>query len=155
MVWNTENEVRTKKYIIERSLDGEQFSEIGTVNSLSFSINHYNFIDKSPFVGNNYYRICELDENGLKSYTNIIVINNSAPIKIEVYPNILNRNEQINIIVPNNEPFTIKVFDAKAVQVYYQEFTGQQNLPMNLSSGIYFYIIESKSNMLNGKLVIR
>lgn len=155
LLWNTENEVRTKKYIIERSLDGEQFSEIGTVNSLSFSINHYNFIDKSPFVGNNYYRICELDENGLKSNTNIIVINNSAPNKIEVYPNILNRNEQINIIVPNNEPFTIKVFDAKAVQVYYQEFTGQQNLPINLSSGIYFYIIESKSNMLNGKLVIR
>lgn len=153
--WKTENEVKTQKYIVEKSSDGINFNEIG-IQIPKFNLsNNYQFIDLHPFDGKNYYRIAELDESGKVSYTNIIVLETEDITKINIYPNIISKNEEITIDIADHEHFILRIYDAKATQVLYKEYTGKTHFPLDFASGVYFYQIESSSKLVNGRIVIK
>jgi len=63
--WETELEQNNKKFVVERSLDGENFSEVGQVIGVGNSTKKhlYDFVDVFPKVGRNYYRLCQFDTN--------------------------------------------------------------------------------------------
>ncbi len=76
--WITANEVRTQSFVVERSLDGVQFSAISVLGALgSTALNHYSYTDKGiaglgvPVL---YYRIKQVDNDGKFTYSKIAVI---------------------------------------------------------------------------------
>ncbi len=70
--WQTENEINTSHFEIERSGNGVSFVKIGTVQSLNTSgTNNYSFEDVAPFKGINYYRLKQVDIDGSFTYSNI------------------------------------------------------------------------------------
>ncbi|OAQ38019.1 hypothetical protein A5893_16785 [Pedobacter psychrophilus] len=85
--WQTQNEVNTEKFLIERSRDGKDFKEIAFVKSYNTSGNHnYNYLDVNPLIGLSYYRLKQIDLDGKLDYSTIKVIENYSQ-NFAIYPN--------------------------------------------------------------------
>ncbi len=93
--WTTAQELNTSHFEIERSIDGREFSKIGTVKANSTTqSNTYKFSDavapNSPLwgAGGLFYRLKMVDKDGQFTYSPIrsLTINHSS-LGIAVYPN--------------------------------------------------------------------
>ena len=78
--WQTAQEMNSKYFNIQRSVNGIDFVNIGNVNgSGTTQTNHsYQFTDESTPNGIVYYRLQQLDLDGRIMYGNISIVNNSS-----------------------------------------------------------------------------
>lgn len=100
LMWSTVNEVNTKHFEIENSINGIDFIKIGTVNAAnSFDISHYQFSDAKPF-STNHYRLKLVSSNGEPTYSDIIKINFPESFSMVLTPNPVKSTLYINIASP-------------------------------------------------------
>lgn len=89
--WTSENEVNVSTIEVQRKLDHTDFEKIGSVSPKNNkSANSYTFIDTSPAVGNNYYRLKVVDQDGSYKYSEVItekVLSLQTASALSVYPN--------------------------------------------------------------------
>jgi len=87
--WATSTEINNDFYTIEQSKDGLNFviREFVQGAGNSTGIINYDFIDRNPTFGFNYYRLKQTDFDGVFSYSDVIVIINSIHKEFEIYPN--------------------------------------------------------------------
>jgi Secretion system C-terminal sorting domain len=84
--WNIETEINTKSYIIERSKNGEAYTQIGTLTANKSA--NYAWMDKEATNGVNFYRIVAIDNNGTKQYSAAVRLNiGKTQTGLNVYPN--------------------------------------------------------------------
>ena len=75
--WSTASESNNKFFDVERSTDGGvTFSKIATVNTLGNSSNtkNYGLYDPAPVAGVNYYRVKQVDNDGLFKYSSTVKV---------------------------------------------------------------------------------
>jgi hypothetical protein len=87
--WNVTNQQAVYEYQVERSMDGRNFSRIGTrPASTATNAASYNWIDENAVQGNNYYRIKCMNNNGSFIHTAIVQVwlGTAAPA-VAVSPN--------------------------------------------------------------------
>ena len=74
--WNTASELNTKEFIIERSTNSVDYEAIGTVAAAgnSSTSKFYTFTDKSPYSGDNLYRLKMVDLDGTYKYSKIVLL---------------------------------------------------------------------------------
>ena len=90
--WGTESELNTQSFVVERSVNGTNFSKVGTVASkanggVSTSVLHYNFTDGAP-LAKAVYRVGEVTNDGKVTYSNTVsVALNGEQAALSVYPN--------------------------------------------------------------------
>ena len=70
--WHTVTELNTSHFIIQHSVDGVSFTDIGTVKAMGRGGNSYSFTDNNPTNGINYYRLQSVDKDGVSSYSKIV-----------------------------------------------------------------------------------
>lgn len=88
--WKIANEKNLLWYVVERRKSDNTFSEIGRVqaNGNANTDQHYEFIDKIPQAGNNFYRIKFVNNDNSSKYSNIINIIKPLEVQsISLYPN--------------------------------------------------------------------
>src|SRR5690606_15212942 len=88
--WQTADEQRSEKFIIEQSRDGQEFIPIGEVEARgtsSIKPNQYTFLDKDPAPGHNYYRLIMIDKEGTYNYTTVEKIYNGVEHIVNLFPN--------------------------------------------------------------------
>jgi endonuclease I len=132
----------------------------------SNSPKEYSFIDVNPFAGKMFYRLKQIDADGSFEYSETIEINGGGTIeKFELsqnYPNPFYKNggassTTIKYTIPfsYNGNVTLKVYDALGKEV--ATLTEKNNSPgvhtvvfnaANLSSGIYFFILNAEGHRL-------
>ncbi len=99
--WTTANEQNNDGFIIERSVNGIEWVQLGFVKALSSNniTNSYAFWDNQPLKAINYYRLAQRDIDGNKSFSTIVQLDFSKIAKpsITVFPNPV-ENEQTIII---------------------------------------------------------
>lgn len=98
--WQTGMEQNNSHFVIEHSINGNEFTAIGRVGAVgnSNSLNTYRFKDEAPVSGINYYRITQVDFDGKHSSTDIKAIRiqcNGNAVAIKAYPN--PATSQVNI----------------------------------------------------------
>jgi len=101
--WQVENQLNIKQYIVEKSTDGINFTEVATVTATgnNQSTITYNWLDASPVNGANYYRAYSIDNTGAVAYTQIVKVDiSSGNSSIAVYPNPVT-NGTINLEMKN------------------------------------------------------
>jgi hypothetical protein len=78
--WTTSEEKNAHSYVIERSEDGANWKPIATVFAAgnSSDINNYSFTDKAAFSSVVYYRVKQVDIDGIFVYTTIKSIRNDS-----------------------------------------------------------------------------
>ncbi len=92
ITWETATEINNDYFILEKSKDGKDFTEIAMIEGQGYSnrIVEYSYIDEHLFFGDNYYRLKQVDFDGTTTEYNIIHINcdkKSDEAKSVVYPN--------------------------------------------------------------------
>ncbi|HMZ34742.1 MAG TPA: T9SS type A sorting domain-containing protein, partial [Chitinophagales bacterium] len=90
--WITASELNTDRFEVEKSLDNSSWSLIGSKEAAGNSNQslNYDFTDNEPIVGNNYYRLKILDNDGTFKFSNIINIPISEAVIngfSRIYPN--------------------------------------------------------------------
>lgn len=88
--WETASEQNADRFEIERSENGSDFKNLGNINATGTTNGRttYEFTDKTPFAGDNYYRLKQVDKNGNFIYTPIrlVSLNKSQNLSITIYP---------------------------------------------------------------------
>jgi hypothetical protein len=74
--WTTIWEINLQQFVVEKSLDGIEFDEIGTLSANGFSnIDHsYHFMDVNPIGDIAHYRLKEIGDSGTFSYSTILTV---------------------------------------------------------------------------------
>lgn len=138
--WQTVNEIQSDYFTVERSTNGEEFTELNQVNAAGNSneINNYGYIDEYPEIGINYYRIKTTNVNYNNQYSPIksVEFNTDSPI-VSINP--IPCSNSLNVATSSANVGTLVVHDlsgkmvltAASVSGNYQLQTDQ------LSPGIY------------------
>lgn len=84
--WTVANENNLSKYVVMKSTDGSNFTDMADV--VAAGLTQYNALDRNGINGYNYYRIRSVDKDGRESYSDIVKvwIGNAQP-SITVFPN--------------------------------------------------------------------
>ena len=131
LAWETASEKNNKGFEVQKSQDGKNWETLDFVsgNGTIITTQNYSYLDKNPTMGNNYYRLKQMDFDGVFEYSNIISLNydaSSTNKNLNIYPNPV-RNEltildgqgqatiynllgqAVNTLIINNEQLTIDV----------------------------------------------
>ncbi len=89
LAWTTSQEVNTKEFVVERSLDGVRYEVLAMVAARGNSTVPLNYaaIDAHPVQGNNYYRLKTVDADGKTTLSNVVKLNFAKGFTISLSPN--------------------------------------------------------------------
>ena len=90
LTWSTASETNNDYFTIEKSKNGIDFVEIGTVtgNGTINTISNYSFTDNSPYLGLSYYRLSQTDYDGTTEVFQIIsALSNYTTTGFSISPN--------------------------------------------------------------------
>jgi hypothetical protein len=101
--WTVANQINIRHYVVEKSVDGRQFTAAGQLAATSNNRAEitYNWLDVQPVQGPNYYRIRSVGFDGSYSVSAIVkvIIGKSAPA-VTVWPNPV-EGHQMNLNISN------------------------------------------------------
>jgi hypothetical protein len=158
--WQTATETNNTGFELQRSADGKEYSKLSFVNSKATNGNsnmalNYAYNDAKPLVGNNYYRLKQIDKDGKANYSNVVILKADKVNQIRiasVYPNPVRNTVNVQLVSPTNERVSLVITDITG-KVLLQENTtlvAGDNIKQidvsNLSQGAYLI----KVNCTNG-----
>ena len=153
-------------FIVEKSTDGENWTELLTVDGQGNSSEptYYSQIDIDDCDGVCYYRLIQVDFGGDRKEEKIVALNSdsyNAELKISVSPNPINQIANIAFSAPESGMFSLTV-TTQTGQVMYTAKTigdkGNNHISYNasmLSSGSYYFILEDEKGKRTQQLVIK
>ncbi len=148
--WETASEIDNSHFVIEKSTDGRNFREIGTVmgNGTSYQLNNYTFTDDAPAKGINYYRLKQVDFDGRFEYSKVVSVRfGRGEEQMLLYPTLA--AEEIQLRFPNSTEVegTIQFFDQVghlAKTLAFESDIFELQIPISeLASGHYFVKIQN------------
>lgn len=156
--WQVNQEMTTKYFEVERSLDGINFIKIGSVNGNGSTAGNYQFIDNNIAIETTkaFYRIKLIDENNAFKSSNIQLVhfglNNS---NILIYPNPLTSELNIELNIEKGETVNITITDMMGKTVFSSDvYTYKSSLDLSaLSNGLYTISIQHNGVVENYKIV--
>jgi len=141
--WQTQFEQNCKHYIIQRSTDGVNFTNIATVNSSGNSSVplHYNYTDALPTtlqtVSTVFYRLQSVDLDGRFFNSEVVAINLSKKdIQLLVFPNPVKDILQVQMNNAAAGKVALVITDATGRQLVQKENElpqGTNTIPVNVS----------------------
>lgn len=158
LTWKTATEINNDYFIIQRSMNGKTFENIGEVQGFGTTTEtqSYSFIDPTPANGANYYRLKQVDFDEKFDYSNIINIEmKRQSASIDVYPNPSTGYYNIKISNDWTSQTNLDVFDMTGRLVFSKKIlnnASELNLA-HLPNGNYFLKFTNQSDVLTTRIV--
>jgi len=167
--WQTATETNAHFFVIERSSNGIDYSEIGRVNAAgnSQTLVNYDFTDNNPGI-QNYYRLKQVDLDGTYEYSEVVRVNTTCfdggvSDILDVYPNPVIGSQQINmnIFSKTNQSAYVTILNVEgktliAKQVNIIEGINALHYSVGeLPSGTYFIRLEGDDWHSNAQKFVR
>jgi len=147
MVWVTSHETGTRIFRIERSKNAQTWDVIGEIESPGSpgSQNIYNFVDSDPGSGIVYYRVREIDPDGLYKFSSVRSLRMDETIlDNKVFPNPARSMVQVkHVKAPDNQS-----------KLFIYNVNGQTIKTVNLSPGSTLETLDI-SGLQNGMYLIQ
>lgn len=148
--WETEQEINSSRFEIQRSIGVKGFQKIGSVDAKgnSSSLNTYTFSDQTNSSSDvSFYRIKMIDLDGTYAYTSIKSVRGSGiASEFKIFPNPTTSAATISIN-DLNEPVTVNVMDHSGHLVKSVSLTNSSEVQLNnLQKGNYIVRITSKES---------
>lgn len=156
--WSTITEINNDYFVIEKSTDTDNWTEIDQLNGAgnSLTIQDYTSEDKNPVFGNNYYRLKQVDFDGIFKYSDTKLIHIRGKDDIQIFP--IPANSHITIIGKNMEAKSIKLINSLGQEIpiiISSSFSDILEINVNnIVSGIYYIQIISGADTKNYKTTI-
>ncbi|UEG49036.1 hypothetical protein LK994_10375 [Ferruginibacter lapsinanis] len=136
--WQTAQEFGSGNYIVQRSTNGINYVNIGSISAIAYSndIHNYSFTDIAPANGNNYYRLQINDLNGRSTYSDIQTARVTPNVSFTIKENPAT-NGKVQVLVKSSDLFILQSLDGKIL------FKGRLNTGLNtinintISGGLY------------------
>jgi hypothetical protein len=154
LLWQTATELNNKGFYTQRSKDGAKWQDLAfeSGKGTSLKAHNYEWIDKVPMPGVNYYRLKQVDNDGSFKFSPVIVIIEGRNDKILVYPNptsgdLFYESDDLNSVK------RIQLYDATGKLL--QETTnisGQFSI-IHLPSGLYWFLIQTNNGHFYERIV--
>jgi predicted esterase len=159
--WKTAQEQSSSRFAVQRSSDGSNWSEIGSMAAAGQSTGekNYTFVDKNASSSASMYRIVEYDYTGQQIMSSIVRSNCSAKSEVSLYPNPSSGNSALNITLERSTNLTLQVVDAKGSVVQQKQVllpSGSNTLPLNLTGypdGVYTINVNYNQERKSLKLI--
>ncbi len=146
--WTSSSEKNNDHFSVERSQDMQHFEAIGEVkgNGSTEAISHYNFTDKQPLSGINYYRLRQFDFDGSNALSNIIALDAKSAVKTYTLANDA-ANQQLLLRLQASESIgEVTIIDLLGRKRMSQILAaGQEECGISCSQlehGVYFLLIQ-------------
>ncbi len=161
--WSTLSELANDHFIVERSIDGTHFTQIGIVDGAgnSAETNQYEFTDREISNDLIYYRLKQVDFDGNYHYSAIVSVNRKTDVVL-VYPNPSSGNITIDFPKNSSGNYSIKYKDnlgkafSEKAEVSSETLSYSSSLFESLPSGIYFVeITDENGNLISIQKVIK
>ncbi len=160
--WATASERNNDHFVIERSVDGISWEEIGREYGYgTTSVPHsYRFTDEHPLYGVSYYRLKQVDFDGKYDYSpvrSVEYIKSSAPVRILWYPN-PSRGEIRWAAAHTEGILTIAIMDILGRQVFSTDASNLSGNTLNVGHiipGTYFISFVKETGIQTDKLIIQ
>lgn len=146
--WQTSFEINTDYFTIERSIDISTWESIGTVTGSGNSSNllSYSFMDQSPVNGISYYRIKQIDYDGIITYSKVVAVETIGySPQVTLFPQPCVSSVQVNLGDYKNENLVISILNSRG-KVLKEITCTTSSICLNVSdlnNGIYFIKVES------------
>ncbi|MBN4062327.1 MAG: hypothetical protein COA57_15325 [Flavobacteriales bacterium] len=156
--WETATEINNDFFVVERSLDAQNFTPVITVkgNGNSNDIINYIEYDSDPFKKEgSFYRLKQVDFDGSFKYSDITYIYPPANIIaiISIYPNPTDKELTLEINTLQGDEIHLSVVDNMGRKVIHKKsyiYEGGNILKIdvsNLSSASYQLVISTESDL--------
>lgn len=165
--WTNNAETNIEKYIVERSLNGNDFTEVDQklpVNNQNDKAEYTSF-DMAPQAGTNYYRVKAIELTGAVSYTKVLKVTiGDSKSGFTLYPNPTTGNTiTANFSNLPAASYTLKVINSvgqilysKPIKISQQgsSLTETLNLPFN-TPGVYRAVLVGGENYVSQTFMIK
>jgi len=157
--WSTASESNSSHFVVERSMDGSNFVPLGRVEAAgnSAGLRQYEFTDRTPAFGMNYYRLQQVDRDAKTVWSNTVAVNyRSVRIPIHVYPNPANDLLEVNFDLTIEGYQSWRIVDASGRMVASgrmptTEGPNKHTIPVDrLEQGSYILEMQDERGMVLG-----
>lgn len=143
--WNTFSEKDNAGFRVERSSDGKNWLAINYIKSMARNGNSnaklsYEWIDNTPFEGDNYYRVLEIDQNNTTKASAVTKVNYRVT------------NNLVPAIYPNPARGYITISNLNNENIYYELLSSSGRL---VKSGYLANSLLDVSDVVNGFYVLK
>jgi len=157
--WSTAAEENNSHFVVERSIDGQTFSQIGeSVRGAgnASEINTYFALDLDVPTGAAYYRIKQIDFDGKFDYSEVRLVMVSERRSIVIYPNPAKNEINVQINGAHNEVVYIANTAGQKLGSVVTSHGGFASLDVSdYPNGLYFVTIESDLHTEVRKVLIQ
>ena len=150
--WMTISEMNTNLFVIERSLNGTDFVEVGKTDAggNTTTVTNYEFVDDIQTVVNAktiYYRIMLIDIDNQFTYSNVISVQTIDKENVVVYPNPF--DGEVNI--------TYNTDEKGYIDVLLTDITGKtlQKRSFDLEDGTNRFKFDNMENLASGNYFLK
>jgi len=164
--WSTATETNNKGFEIERKSNSGQYENVAFVNGngTTTQLHQYNYEDNKLADGNYTYRLKQVDLNGAFSYSKEVEVSVKVPSQFSLsqnYPNPFNPTTTIDYSIQKDGNVSLRVYNTLGQQVASlvngTMQAGNHKITFDasrLSSGIYYYRLESNNSVLIKKMIL-
>ncbi len=148
LLWTTFQEIDAASYLVERAGPDLRFTKLITIKARGNTnqVSNYNFIDETPLVGLNYYRLVQNDADNNRHYfetrkimnarnnkTTVLVLPNPVLEEVTAFINI-NRAQRVSLSITDMNGKVLK----NKTSFLAEGNTGVTMHTRELAKGIYF-----------------
>lgn len=156
--WSVSSELNNARFIVEHAVDGKTFKAISTVASKgSIAGSHtYRYQYQYPMVGNNYYKLKEVNVNGIENELSTIVVPHTLLGMEEM--TVSATDQSVKILLAGFSQKAKKVIILSILgQVVYQDRVADNDitLPLALKKGLYIAQVEFETNTVKAVKFLR
>ncbi|MFN5218389.1 MAG: autotransporter-associated beta strand repeat-containing protein, partial [Sphingomonadales bacterium] len=152
--WSTASEQNSKRFVVERSQNGQSFVPIGEVPAAGYShsVRQYSFTDPKPLSTLAYYRVAMEENNGHVVYTSICMNNANTTAEnspVQIYPN----PSKGTVNIRATEGGTYQIVDLAGRLVKSGKLDSDTRIE-GLIMGVYFITVQSGNYRYSQKLMV-
>lgn len=147
--WSTANEINNNYFTVEKSFNGEEWLDVGTVKGAgnSSTPRHYTLTDIRPSSGVQYYRLKQTDYDGRFKYSDVISVKYSTAFdnKLTVYPNPAQELLFLAYEFSDSEEMPYEIYDAVGAQVMNGMVHAKHSFVKidHLVNGVYLVVVNN------------
>ena len=154
LLWETASELQNDHFVIERSINLEEWKAIGQLaaQGTANQATQYQFEDQHPIIGTNYYRLRQVDQDGSFEYSKVVVARIESQPQIRYYPNPFTDQLVVQLPLQATVNAQINIYNALGRLVYSSDELPTNSITIPTSdwpNGTYFIQFISVESDMN------